>query len=301
MQPSAYPSPSKKTSGLVGGEATGMGKKVYGVDDVVLDITDVGSGRPVLFIHGWPMDHRMWEYQWTELPRQGLRCIGLDLRGFGASDQPWDGYDYDTLADDVEAVLSGLDIYDAGLVGFALGGAVAIRYLRRHGTTRVSSLALLGAAAPSFTKRTDFPFGNDRSTVDDLIRRCYADRPAMVVNFGKLLFNQRVSAAFANWFNGLGFAASGHATVACAELLRDADLRADLPVIRARTLILHATHDRVCPFDLAQALQNGISGSQLISFDQGGHGFFYEERDRVNVELVKFFQAPRTTHTSRAR
>jgi non-heme chloroperoxidase len=110
----------------------------------------------------------------------------------------------------------------------------------------------------------------------------------MVAGFGRIFFNQPVSAEFRNWFDGLGLAASGHATAMCAATLRDADLREDLAAIRVPTAILHAVHDRVCLFGLAEALNAGIAGSQLMAFERGGHGFFYEERERVNAELLRF-------------
>ena len=265
-----------------------MGRQIETADGVRLHVTDLGSGEPLVFLHGWPVDHRMFEYQYAALVGRGYRCLGIDLRGFGQSDRPWEGYSYDVMADDLRAVLETLDLDDVTLVGFSMGGAVAIRYLSRHANARVSSLILLGAAAPSLTKRPDFPHGLDRSAVDDIIARCRADRPAMVAEFGRTFFHQPVSPEFRRWFDSLGLAASSHATVKCAVELRDADLRPDLAKIAVPTLILHATYDQVCPFELGRALQTGIPGARLVPFDRGGHGFFYEERMLVNEEIVRF-------------
>jgi len=255
-----------------------------------INVEDIGAGKPIVLIHGWPVDHRMFEYQLNQLPRGGYRCIAPDLRGFGASDRPWTGYNYDTLADDLRSLLDLLDLNEVTLAGFSMGGAVAIRYLSRHGGARVSQLALLAAAAPCFTRRTGFDYGLDKASVDDLIRQCYADRPAMIAAFGQMLFHQPVSSPFQSWFESLCWAASGHATALCAAELRDADLRPDLAAIHIPTLILHSLHDQVCPFDLALAAQAGIKGAQLVQFDRGGHGFFYEERDRINRELLRFLR-----------
>jgi len=113
----------------------------------------------------------MFEYKFTELPKHGYRCIGIDLRGFGDSDKPYDGYNYDTVADDLKAVLDTLNLQNVVLAGFSMGGAIAIHYMARHEGSRIAKLVLLGAAAPCFTKREDYPFGIDSSAVDDLNRQ----------------------------------------------------------------------------------------------------------------------------------
>jgi non-heme chloroperoxidase len=232
----------------------------------------------------------MFEYQFTELPKHGYRCIGIDLRGFGDSDKPWDGYNYDTMADDVKAVLDTLNIENAALVGFSMGGAISIHYMARHKGAHIKKLALLAAAAPCFTKRPDFPHGLDKSAVDGLIQQTYTDRPSMLKNFSQLFFQhpEKLSAEFNMWNLNLGLAASAYATIHCAVELRDADLRKDLADIQVPTLILHGTDDRICLFDLAKKMNEGIKGSQLIPVEKAGHGFYYEQREKVNSELVRF-------------
>ena len=122
-----------------------MSNKIEGRNGVKINVEDLGgAGNPVVFIHGWPVNHNMFEYQFTELPKHGYRCIGIDLRGFGDSDKPWDGYNYDTMADDAKVVLDTLNIENAALVGFSMGGAIAIRYMARHKGTHIKKLALLG-------------------------------------------------------------------------------------------------------------------------------------------------------------
>jgi non-heme chloroperoxidase len=233
----------------------------------------------------------MFEYQFTELPKRGYRCIGIDLRGFGESDKPWDGYNYDTMADDVKDALDNLrNIENATLVGFSMGGAISIRYMARHKGAHIEKLALLGAAAPCFTKRSDFPHGLDKDAVDGLIQQTYADRPSMLKNFSQLFFQhpERLSAEFHMWNLNLGLAASAHATIHCAIELRDADLRKDMAAIEIPTLVLHGTNDRICIFDLAKKMNEGIRGSQLVPVENAGHGFYYEQREKVNSELVRF-------------
>lgn len=267
-----------------------MSLKIEGFNKVSIDVEDIGNGKPIVFIHGWPVNHNMFEYQFIELPKHGYRCIGINLRGFGNSDKPWEGYNYDTMSDDIKAVLDTLNLQKATLVGFSMGGAIAIHYMARHNQDHVAKLVLLAAAAPCFTKREDFPYGLDKSAVDDLIHQTYADRPSMLKNFSEIFFAapEKLSSEFKTWNLSLGLSASAYATIQCAMELRDADLRSDLARIKVSTLILHGTNDRICLFDLARAMHDGIKGSQLIPIEKAGHGFYYEERERVNSELMDF-------------
>lgn len=232
----------------------------------------------------------MFEYQFTELPKHGCRCIGIDLRGFGESDKPWDGYNYDTMSDDLKAVLDGLKLERVTLVGFSMGGAISIRYMSRHAGAHIEKLVLAGAAAPCFTKRADFPYGIEKSAVDGLIQETYKDRANMLKIFSQIFFAHpdNLSPEFKIWNLGLGLEASAYATIQCAVELRDADLRKDMASIGVPTLILHGVEDRVCTFDLAKQMQAGIKGSQLVQFEKAGHGFYYEEREKFNSELLKF-------------
>jgi non-heme chloroperoxidase len=268
-----------------------LGNKIEAANGVKINVEDLGgAGKPVVFIHGWPVNHKMFEYQFIELPKHGYRCIGIDLRGFGDSDKPWNGYNYDAMSDDVKVVLDTLNIENATLVGFSMGGAIAIHYMARHNGAHIKKLALLGAAAPCFTKRPYFPYGIDKSAVDGLIQQTYADRPSMLKNFSQIFFHhpQNLSAEFNIWNLSLGLAASAYATILCAAELRDADLHKDLSAIHIPTMILHGTDDHVCLFDLAKKMSEGIEGSQLIAVENAGHGFYYEEREKVNSELVRF-------------
>lgn len=267
-----------------------MSHKIKATNAVGINVEDIGTGKPVVFIHGWPVNHKMFEYQFTELPKHGCRCIGIDLRGFGESDKPWDGYNYDTMADDVRAVLVSLNLQNVVLVGFSMGGAIALHYMARHQGSDISKLILLGAAAPCFTKREGFPYGIEKTAVDDLIRQTELDRPSMLRNFSEIFFAnpQKLSPEFKSWNLGLGLSASAHATIQCAIELRDADLRPDLKTVTVPTLIIHGTDDRVCLFDLAKSMNADIKGSQLVPVDKAGHGFYYEEKEKLNSELVKF-------------
>jgi len=196
----------------------------------------------------------------------GYRCIGVDLRGFGKSDRPWDGYSYDQLADDIRLAVDTLQLEDMTLVGFSMGGAIAIRYMARHAGHKVSKLVLAGAAAPAFTQRPGYPYGLTKEAVNQFIKSTYTDRPKMVDDFGNMLFARPVTQSFKRWVFGLGIEASEHATAMTAVSHRDEDLRQDLSRIHVPTGIFHGVQDRICPFPLGELMHAGIRGSELIPF-----------------------------------
>lgn len=255
---------------------------------VFVEDVNPGGGRPVLFIHGWPVNHQMFEYQFNQLPQYGFRCIGMDLRGFGKSDRPWGGYSYDRLADDVRVVVEALRLTSLSLVGFSIGGAIGIRYMARHAGFGVSRLALVSAAAPVFTKRVDYPYGLTKEEVNFLIMKTYKDRPKMLAEFGETFFASRVSPEFRDWFQDLGLEASGHGTAMAAVSLRDEDLRNDLQKVQVPTGIFHGALDKIVPFQSATVLHQGIRGSELYRFERGGHGVFYDELETFNATLIRF-------------
>ena len=260
-----------------------MGYYVEAEQGVKIYVEDVGSGPPLLLLHGWPVDRRMYEYQTSQLPKYGYRCIMMDFRGFGLSDAPWHGYSYDRMSDDVLAVIRSLCLEgDLTLAGFSMGGAIAIRYMARHGGYKVNKLLLFGAAAPSFTRRPGFPYGMTFEEVDSFIEQTNTNRPEMLRHFGKIFFAKPVTPSFSDWFHSLGLNASSHGTSASLRSLRDESLFGDLAAIAAPTYIFHGVLDQVCPFPLAIEMHRGISGSQLIRFDESGHGLFYDQLEVFN-------------------
>lgn len=259
--------------------------------DVKIYVNDINpSGKKtILFIHGWPANHKMFEYQFNQLPRMGYRCIGMDMRGFGNSDKPLRGYDYDRLADDVRGVIEALKLQNITLGGHSTGGAVAIRYMARHNGYGVSKLALFAAAAPSLIQRPYFPYGLQREDVIKLIQGTLSDRPKMLRDFGETFFFQHITEPFSEWFFQLGLQAANWSTAAIAATwLGEERLFYDLAKIQVPTLILHGIHDKVCLFPLAIAQNRGIKNSKLVPFEYSGHGLFYDERDKFNRELSQF-------------
>ena len=258
--------------------------------NVRLHITDAGEGRPIVLIPGWPLSDEMYEYQYNDLINRNFRVIGITLRGFGKSDKPYGAYDYNVHASDIKKVLKKLDINDAVLGGFSMGGAIAIRYMAAYKGARVSKLVLCGAAAPVWTQRTDFPYNLPKSTVDELIDLNNQDRPMLLANFAKIFSATQTSLnkGIGNWLNGIGLSASSYATAQCLGALRDTDLRKELTKITVPTLILHGKKDKICSFDLAEQMKAGIANSHLIAFENSGHSLFLEETQKFNAELIKF-------------
>ena len=246
--------------------------------------------KPILFLHGWPVNLNQFEYQYSRLIALDYRCIGMDMRGFGKSDRPLSGYDYDRLSDDVLRVVETLGLRGITLSGHSTGGAVAIRYMARHGGRGVEKLALFAAAAPSLIRRPGFPCGLTEDAVNRIIESTDQDRPQMLRDFGEIFFYHPVTPPFADWFFLMGLEAAAWATVAVSRAWLRETLFSDLEKIRVPTLILHGVHDQVCPFPLAEAQREGIPGAELIPFENSGHGLFYDERDRFNDELIRFLE-----------
>ena len=259
--------------------------KVY-VEDL-----NPGGSKTILFIHGWPGNHNLFEYQFNQLPKMGCRCIGVDCRGFGLSDKPWDGYSYDRLSDDIRKVVDALQLKDFTLGGHSTGGAICIRYMARHNGHGVSKLALFAAAAPSLIQRPYFPYGLKKQAILDIIQGTYNDRPQMLRGFGNMIFFKHVTGPLSDWIFQLGLQASSWATSSIANTwLGEEELFNDLKTIDVPTLILHGLDDQVCLFPLAAAQKNSIRNSRLVQFESCGHFLFYDQHDRFNKEFIKFLE-----------
>lgn len=256
----------------------------------VEDINPTGD-KTILFLHGWPGNHNLFEYQYNQLPKLGCRCIGLDTRGFGQSSRPWGGYDYNRLSDDVRAVVDALKLNAFTLGGHSTGGGIAVRYMARHQGYGVSKLALFAAAAPSLVQRPFFPYGLPKQAVLDIIQGTYKDRPAMLMNFGNTIFHNYVSPALSDWIFQLGLEASSWATAAIANTwLGEEELFGDLEKIQVPTLILHGRNDQVCLYPLAVAQKEKIRNAKLVTFECCGHFLFYDQMERFNQELIQFLE-----------
>ena len=259
-------------------------------DGTKLFYNDWGAGKPVVLIHGWPLNSDMWEYQARVLVAAGHRVIAYDRRGFGRSDQPWDGYDYDTLADDLGALLDELGLEGAALIGFSMGAGEVARYIARHGTARVSKAVLMGGVVPGLL---DVP----RSVFDGMIDTLQDDRPGFLEGFGKVFFGVSlltfsVSSALLAWSQGMALMGSARATIECVKAFSGTDFTADCAKMTVPTLIQHGDADATVPFDVsAKRAAAMIAGSELIVYKGAPHALFYTERKKVNEDLVRFLAA----------
>ncbi|MDF2700315.1 MAG: alpha/beta superfamily hydrolase [Haloplasmataceae bacterium] len=255
---------------------------------IFVNVLNPEGRKTILFLHGWPLSQKAFEYQYNILPSMGYRCIGIDTRGFGNSDKPWENYDYNRLADDIKIVIDSLKLQDVTLVGHSTGGAIAVRYMSRYNGWGVSKLVLIAAAAPSLIQRPYFPYGLTKEAVIDIINGTYKDRPKMLSDFCNIFLFKFSSIPLQNWFFQMGLEAASWATIAIAmNWINDEGLFSDLGKINVPTLILHGVQDKVCLFPLI-AQNQAIKNSKLVAFELGGHGVFYEEFEKVNQEIIQF-------------
>ncbi len=264
---------------------------------VELFYQDIGSGKPVVLIHGWPLDHSSWAYQIAALTQQGHRVIAYDRRGFGKSSQPSTGYDYDTLADDLKALLDQLDVQNATLVGFSMGGGEVARYMSRHAGAHVSRVAFVSAVTPFLLKRDDNEDGVDRSVFDGMVEGIEKDRPDFLSDFGKQfygvgLLSHPVTEATLQWSLNMALPASHQATVACARAFSETDFRSDLKTISVPTLIIHGDKDQTVPLKVSGArTAEALPHATYVVYEGAPHGLNITEKDRLSADLGDFARA----------
>jgi len=259
---------------------------------------DHGSGDPVVLIHGYPLNGNSWERQERELLATGHRVISYDLRGFGRSSQPTVGYDYDTFAADLNALLEHLDLSDVVLVGFSMGSGEVTRYLASYGSARVRKAALLGAIPPYLRKTEDNPDGVDGAVFDQIKAAIAADRYAWFKDFLDNFYNTdtlmpaRISEqAWQASFN-VAAGASPFASYACVDTWLT-DFRDDLAKIDIPVLVVHGTEDRILPFEATAARLPGlIDDVKLVAVEGGPHNIAWTHPDEVNEALLDFIGAP---------
>ena len=266
-------------------------------DGTDIYVKDWGSGRPIILIHGWPLSSDSWDPQMQALADAGFRAIAYDRRGFGRSGQPWSGYDYDTLSDDLADVMKATGAEEnVSLVGFSMGGGEVARYMSRHGGRGVVSAALISSVVPYMLKTGDNPDGTPEEKLQEIADGIKKDRPAFFQSFFKDFFGEGyltspVSSATIDWAWRLAMQAGLKPTLACAESFGHTDFRPDLAAFRIPTLVLHGTDDKTVPIDAAgRAAAAGIANSQLVEYDGAPHGLFATEGDRLTQDLLTFLR-----------
>ena len=264
-------------------------------ESVNIHYVDYGSGQPVVLIHGWPLSHRSWEKQVAALVDAGYRVIAYDRRGFGQSDAPWDGYDYDVLASDLHALITQLDLAKPHLVGFSMGGGEVIRYLTRYGAGNIGKIALIASIIPLVKQKADNPDGVPEAGLKEILQMLGTDRLNFLSGFHPGFYNYKsdgdpVGKQQLKYDFSISSHAAPHATINAAKAWMDTDFREECKRVTVPTLIIHGKADETVPIatsaNQAAAL---IPNSELISYDDAPHGLNITHADRLNNDLLAFF------------
>jgi pimeloyl-ACP methyl ester carboxylesterase len=266
----------------------------------VQDVSGAASAEStqptIVFIHGWPLSHEMWENQVAYFADRGYRCVAYDRRGFGKSSKPWGGYDYDTFADDLKDVIEELELNNVVLVGFSMGGGEVARYFSRHGGANVSKAVLVSAVTPFMLQTDNNPDGVPQDTFDSMGEAIQKDRYAFLETFAKQfygvsLISHPVSQAHLNHDFLLASLASPKATLECAKAFSSTDFRADMPTITVPALIIHGDDDQTVPIESSgQKSHELLPQAEYKVYAGAPHGLYATAKDQLNEDLLKFVQ-----------
>jgi non-heme chloroperoxidase len=267
-------------------------------DDVDLYVKEWGEGRPVVLLHGWPLSADMWDPQMMALAEAGYRAIAYDRRGFGRSDQPWHGYDYDTLADDLADVMEEMDAdEDATIIGFSMGGGEVARYMSRHNGHGVIKAGLIASIVPYMLQTSDNPDGVPAEQFEQIKAGIVKDRAHFFRRtftpgfFGVGWVTSPVSEEVLDWATATALMAGLKGTLDCVDAFGKTDFRPDLAAFNVPTLIIHGTSDKTVPIDpTARAASRGIAGAELIEYDGEPHGLNVTASDRLTADLLRFLK-----------
>ncbi|MBS0223343.1 MAG: alpha/beta hydrolase [Proteobacteria bacterium] len=252
---------------------------------------DVGTGRPVVFIHGWTLSSEIWRGQLDWLAGQGLRAVAYDRRGHGRSSRPAAGaagYDYDSLASDLAALLDSLDLEDVVLVGHSMGAGEVVRYLARHGDDRISRVMLVAPTTPYNLKTADNPEGIDRSVYDGMTAALQADLRGFLSAGMPGFLGSNPECALVDWAISIALQAALPAQIGCMRAFAETDLRAETRAVRLPTLIVYGSADTPNIIASSQRSHAAIAGSRLDVYDGAPHGLFLTHRERFNRDLLAF-------------
>lgn len=267
-------------------------------DDCDLYVKEWGpeNGKPVVLIHGWPLNADSWDDVANGLANAGYRAIAYDRRGFGRSDQPWEGYDYDTLADDLGVVIEEFaQGQQAAIVGFSMGGGEVARYLAKHGAEKVSHAVLIASVVPFLLKTDDNPDGTDKDTFDEQIDQIVDDRADFMQSFGKQFYGaglnlvKPVSQGVLDHTFQMAMMGGLRPTLACHRAFSTTDFRPDCAKFTVPTLIIHGTGDKIVPIEgSAKKAAELIPHAKLVELDGEPHGLLVTQKMQVTDLLVEF-------------
>jgi len=258
---------------------------------------DWGTGLPVVFSHGWPLNADSWEAQMMFLASNGYRCIAHDRRGHGRSSQPWSGNEMDTYADDLSQLIETLDLKGAVLIGFSAGGGEVARYIGRHGTKRVAKAALISAVPPLMLKTAANPGGLSIEVFDGIRRGSIADRSQFYMDlasgpfFGANRPDAKVSQGMIDSFWLQGMQAGHKNTFDCIKAFSETDFTEDLKKFDVPTLILHGDDDQIVPIGAAALRSSKLVKNAILKIYAGApHGLTYTHKDQLNADLLAFLK-----------
>jgi non-heme chloroperoxidase len=266
-------------------------------DQTDLYYKDWGKGRPVVLLHGWPLSADSWDYQALAFAEAGYRVIAYDRRGFGRSSQPWTGYDYDTLTDDLAAVLEHCKVSEVALFGFSMGGGEVARYMSKYGGAGIAQAGLIASIVPYKLKTPDNPHGTEEKALIDTLAAIREDRAKFFAAFFKKFYgvekagSSRVSDEVLQLSWNVAMQAGLNATLACANSFFKTDLRPDLAAFKVPTIVIHGTADENVPIDSSgRPAAKGIKNSTLIEYDGSPHGVLATDKKRVTEDLLRFLK-----------
>lgn len=264
--------------------------------EILIYYKDWGSGQPIVFSHGWPLDADAWEDQMFFLSSHGYRCIAHDRRGHGRSSQPWNGNDLDTYADDLAELINVLDLKDAVLVGHSTGGGEVARYLGKHGSKQVAKAVLIGAIPPLMLKTDKNPGGLPIKVFDDIRNGLLKDRSQFFKDLSMPFYganrpNSNVSQGLRDFFWLQGMLTSFKAAYDCVKAFSETDLTEDLKKIDVPTLLIHGDDDQIVPIDDSSRLSvKLIKNAELKEYKGAPHGLCSTHKDQVNKDLLDFIK-----------
>ncbi len=275
--PALLPSPTRAASGTI---ETRDGQRLFAIDK--------GTGRPVVFIHGWTLSSAIWNLQVDTLASQGLRAIAYDRRGHGQSSKPETGYDYETLSADLATLLDKLDLSDVLLVGHSMGAGEVVRYLARHGSARVSRVMLVAPTTPYALKTNDNPQGVDRAIYDQMVSALQTDRRGYLASGAPGLLGRNAEPELIEWAMSIALQAAPQAQIGCLRAFSETDFRPDLQAVTVPTLIVYGTGDSPITPVNAQRTHAGIAGSRVEIYEGAPHALFVTDAERFNRDLLQF-------------
>jgi len=265
-------------------------------DGTSLYYKDWGTGRPVVFSHGWPLSSDAFEDQMFVLAAKGFRCIAADRRGHGRSSQPWNGNDLDTYADDLAELMAHLDVKEAVHVGHSTGGGEVVRYIARHGSKRVSKAVLIGAIPPLMLKTEKNPGGLPMEVFDQIRKGVLADRSQFFYDltmpfYGYNRPGAKVSEGVRESFRLQGVTAGMPACYFCIKAFSETDQYEDLKKVEVPTLVIHGDDDQIVPIANSAVLTAKlVKNAKLVVYKGGSHGICTTEKDRINADLLEFIK-----------